>query len=88
VGATKSGNTFSFTYTNALAAGTYTTLVSIHGNQNLGFTGNGTQGHIVTLTSTTTGFTFDFEDLSGGGALTPGAITTLQIDYITILANP
>jgi hypothetical protein len=71
-----------------LAAGTYVTTVAIHGNQNLGFSGNATQGHIVVLTSTNTGFTFDFEDLSTGLALTPAAgLTTLQIDFHTFLAN-
>lgn len=89
VGATKSSNTHTYTYGTALPAGTYVTTVAIFGNQNLGFTGNGTQGHIVVLTSTNTGFTFDFEDLSGGTQLTLGsnAPTTLQISYISIAAQ-
>jgi hypothetical protein len=68
----------------ALSPGTsFATTVTLHGAQNLGFGGNGTMPGIAIVLSTNTGFTFQFFDYSGGGALTPTP-ATLNIDYITI----
>ena len=70
----------------ALAAGTYTTQLMLHGAQNPGFTGNATMPMIVMLTSTNTGFTFEFIDVNGGTVLNP-APTTFTIDYHTLPIN-
>jgi hypothetical protein len=59
VAVSKSGNTYTYTYPTALAAGTYAVLVQLRGAQNLGFTGNATMPYLTILTSTNTGFTFE-----------------------------
>ncbi|TML61749.1 MAG: hypothetical protein E6G22_09070 [Actinobacteria bacterium] len=86
--ATKSGNTYTYTYPTALAAGTYVVHVGLHGAQSMGFSGNGTMPFPTVLTSTNTGFTFEFEDLSNGGVLAlTSAPASLNIDYQTLLQN-
>ena len=77
---------FSYTYPSALTAGTYVVQFTLHGAQSLGFTGNGTMPLPVVLTSTNTGFTFEFVDVSGGAVLNPTP-TSVTIDYHTIAAN-
>jgi hypothetical protein len=86
--ATKVGNTYTFTYPIALPAGTYITEVMINGNQNLGFSGNPTQGHLVMVSSTNTGFVFEFEDLSSGNILAlTNAPATLAVVFQTLPTN-
>ena len=56
--------------------------------QSLGFSGNGTMPYLTVVTSTNTGFTFEFEDLSNGGVLSlTGAPASLNIDYLALLQN-
>ena len=89
VSATETGsgtNVFSYTYPSALTAGTYTVQFSLHGAQNLGFTGNAVMPLPVVLTSTNTGFTFEFIDVNGGAVLNPTP-TAITVDYHTIAAN-
>jgi hypothetical protein len=88
VAATKSGNTYTYTYPTALAAGTYAVHVQPHGAQSLGFTGNAVMPYITIVSSTNTGFTFEFEDLNGGAVLSlASAPASLNIDYLTLLQN-
>lgn len=77
---------FTVTYGTALAAGTYTTQVTLHGAQNLGFGGNSTMPMIVVLSSTNTAFTFEFVDVTNGNALTPTPIS-VTVDYTTVATN-
>lgn len=79
----RSGAVFTYTYSSALAAGTYAVSVQLHGAQDMGFSGNTTMPVIVVLTSTNTAFTFEFVNLSGGAALTPTG-TSITIDFQTI----
>ena len=88
VSASRSGNVFSFTYTTPLPSGTYATQVILHGAQNPNFSGNPMMPMLVVLTSTTTGFTFEFIDLDVGTVLAPVAgYTTATIDFVTIQQN-
>ena len=62
--------------------------VKPHGAQSLGFTGNSTMPFLTIVSSTNTGFTFEFEDLNSGAVLSlASAPASLNIDYITLLQN-
>ena len=51
----------------------------------MGFGGNDNMPLVTILSSTTTGFTFEFVDTSSGNAEVPssGAGTTLPVDFVT-----
>ena len=52
------------------------------------FTGNSTMPFLTIVSSTNTGFTFEFEDLNSGAVLSlASAPASLNIDYITLLQN-
>ena len=80
-------NIFSYTYVTALPAGTYASNVTLHGPQNPGFTGNGTMPGIVVVSSTNTGFSFEFVNYNGGGVLNPTP-TSFTVDFISALSDP
>jgi hypothetical protein len=65
------------------------TQVMLNGPQSLGFTGNGVSPMPVMVSSTTTGFVFEFEDSTGGWAVLSlsGAPATLNVSFVTVAAN-
>ena len=82
----KSGAQFTVTYGATLIGTSFATTVQLHGLQTTGFSSNTTMPIIVVLTSTASGFTWEFEDLNSALALTPSP-TSMIVDYITVPIN-